>query len=471
MSRSRMVDYWTRAERGQILEEKEFDLKIFWKNLKRITREYGITYDDQKLVPQEEDFDLLDRIFAAGRELLLETGVFHLNTGRIIKFEPWEVEETLRLIPDTVILGTGDDRIEVKYRGLKSEVVPPVKGRVLGPQSAEIIEKVFESFAKEPMIDHFHFQGIIDKVYGVNILPNSPYEMMGEIMRTSCAKNVLKRLGRGGAYDGASAPVSVQGMMVGFDRGWGKTSSDGGHCYLMPPMKIDYNQQCRVFFYHLRDIKFWTTAAVFIGAMDGPPEMAAVSMVAQAIAEQLLFKPTLQQFAASLAEYSSATCRESIWAGFHAAAAFIKNTRCAYVRAQPGGIITAGLGEEHFWEVGATALASTVLNCVVSAGTGRQSSALDCAAGISAAFAGEVAHAAVGLDKALANDLVKRFLAKYEEKAKAKVLHKMGRNFQECYDLDKVVPNAWILNELDKVKKQMKEMGFEVKGTSPVPAS
>ena len=33
MARARMVDFWARAEKGEIYDEKFFDLKIFWKNL------------------------------------------------------------------------------------------------------------------------------------------------------------------------------------------------------------------------------------------------------------------------------------------------------------------------------------------------------------------------------------------------------------------------------------------------------
>ena len=366
MARAKMVDLWTRAEEGDLIEEKHFDLKIFWKNLKRITQEYEIEYDKEHLIP-EEDSELLDRLFQAGKDLLLATGVYSLSTGRIINFTPEEIEETLRLIPDKVILGEGDNRLEVTYRGLKSEVVPPVLGRVLGPHSPELIEKAFESFAKEPLIDHFHFQGVLEKVNGVAVRPNSPFEMIQEVIRTGYAKSALKRVGRTGAYDGASAPVSVRAMMVGFNAGWGKTSRDGAHSYLMPPMKVDYEQLTRVYFYHLNNIKFWASSNAFIGGMDGPPAMAAVSLVAGAIAQQMIFQPALQQFAPALAEYTCPTSREAIWTGEHAAASFIKHTRCAYVRNQPGGIIAGGLGKEHFWEVGATALASTVINCVVSA--------------------------------------------------------------------------------------------------------
>jgi methylamine---corrinoid protein Co-methyltransferase len=462
MSRSRMVDYWARSEQGQILSEKEFDLKRYWKNLVRITKKYEITYDSEILVPCEEQYELLDRIFAAGKELLLDTGIYNITTGRLINFDPRDIEEAIALAHDTVVLGSGDDRVEVKYTGLTAEKAPPVKGRVLGPQSPEIIEKVFESFTKEPLINIFHLQGIIEKVNGVPAIPGSPYEMMQEVMRTGYAKAALRKVGRTNAYDGGSAPVSVHGMMVAFDRTWGKKESDGGHCYLMPPMKIDYEQMCRVYFYHLRDVKFWTTAAVFIKGLDGPPEMAAVSAVATALAEQILFNPPLQQFAASIADYNCSESREAMWTGFHAAAAFHKNVRCAYVRANPGGIITAGLGAEHFWEVGATALAATALNCVVSAGTGRQSAARDCSAGISGRFAGEVAHSAVGIDKAEANELVKRFLSKIEGHIEDRTLHKTGKNFQDCYDLERVEPNKWILNELDKVKSEMRTMGFDI---------
>jgi methylamine--corrinoid protein Co-methyltransferase len=456
-----MVDFWARAEEGDLYDEKFFDLKIFWKNLKEISEKYEIQYDPDNVIPSD-DGDLLDRIFLAAKELVLKSGVFCLSTGRIINFESWEIDEALRLIPDKVFIGEGNERLEVKYRGLKSEVPPPILGRVLGPQSADVIEKVFESFAKEPIIDHFHFQGVIEKVFGVPVRPNSPFEMMQEVIRTGYAKNVLKRVGRTGAYDGASTPVSVRAMMVGFDPRWGKTSSDGAHSYLMPPMKVDYEQLTRVYFYHLHGIKFWTSSNAFIGGLDGPPAAAAVSLVAGGIAEQMLFQPALQQFAPTLVDYSCPSARASIWAGEHAAASFIKHTRCAYVRAQPGGIITAGLGKEHFWEVAATALACTVINCVVSAGTGKQSGARDCAAGISARFAGEVAHAAVGMDKAQANDLVLRFLSKYEDRIKDKTLHTLGKTFQECYDLERVVPNKEILKELDEVKKEIKEMGFDI---------
>ena len=66
-----MVDYWARAEEGERVEEKDFDLKIFWKNLKRITRKHGIRYDGQNIVPQADTHgDLLDNPSAISEVVL-----------------------------------------------------------------------------------------------------------------------------------------------------------------------------------------------------------------------------------------------------------------------------------------------------------------------------------------------------------------------------------------------------------------
>ena len=68
MARAKMVDMWARAEEGDLIEEKHFDLKIFWKSLKRITKEHGIEYDKEHLIPGE-DSELLDRLFQAGKDI------------------------------------------------------------------------------------------------------------------------------------------------------------------------------------------------------------------------------------------------------------------------------------------------------------------------------------------------------------------------------------------------------------------
>jgi hypothetical protein len=88
---AKLFDFWARAEEGERVDEKNFTLKMFWKNLKKITEDYQIDYNPQKIVPTDDE--LLDRIFLAGKELLLKTGIYCRNAERIIKFESQEIEE------------------------------------------------------------------------------------------------------------------------------------------------------------------------------------------------------------------------------------------------------------------------------------------------------------------------------------------------------------------------------------------
>ena len=119
---ARLFDFWARAEKGDRVEEKQFTLKVFWKNLKKITEQYQIQYDSQQIVPMDDD--LINRIFIAGKDLLLKTGIYCRNTERIIWLTPAEIEDSVRLISDNVYIGKGNDKVKIKHRGL-DPVFPP----------------------------------------------------------------------------------------------------------------------------------------------------------------------------------------------------------------------------------------------------------------------------------------------------------------------------------------------------------
>ena len=82
-----MLSFSTVVERalsGPICTERDFDLDIFVPNLRKVIEKYGIEYDPQNPVPADDD--LADRVWEAGMEFLVETGVYCPDTGSIIKF-------------------------------------------------------------------------------------------------------------------------------------------------------------------------------------------------------------------------------------------------------------------------------------------------------------------------------------------------------------------------------------------------
>jgi methylamine--corrinoid protein Co-methyltransferase len=462
MNRSaKLFDFWARGEKGERVEQDHFTLKIFWKNLKKITEEYQIQseYDDQKVVPTDDG--LIDRIFLAGKELLLKTGVYCRNTERIIRFEPEEIDEGLNLISNTVVFGESADKVEIKHQGLDPDSPPAVLGRVLGPQSPEIIEKVFMSFAKEPIIDHFHFQGIFEEVNGVRVKPNSPWELLQELKRVGYARSVLRQVGRPGVHEGAMTPAGITGKIGCFSPELRKRDTDRLSTHILPHMMIDYDQMIVNFFSQMHGIPVASSGIAQVNGMAGSPPMTAVTIVAQMIAAVLLLPSSQHAATASDSNYPYASSREALWAGIHGAAAINSNTRFPYVKTVPGGIVTAGLGcEEHFWELAAATTGAAVVGCVVQGGTGRRSVEKDYSAGISARFAGEVGRAAIGIKRVKANELVNKFLLNYEDRLKNRTLHKTGMRFQDCYDLDQICPTDEHNKIYNGVKEKAVKMGL-----------
>ncbi|TRO56830.1 monomethylamine:corrinoid methyltransferase, partial [Candidatus Bathyarchaeota archaeon] len=63
---------------------KDFDMKIF-SQAQRLVKEHGIKYDPSVFVPSDDS--LADDVWDAGMELFLETGMYCMNSRRVIKFD------------------------------------------------------------------------------------------------------------------------------------------------------------------------------------------------------------------------------------------------------------------------------------------------------------------------------------------------------------------------------------------------
>ena len=94
ISFSTVVD---KALTGPICTERDFDLEIFVPNLRGVLAKYDIKYDPNNPVPADDD--LADRVWQAGIEFLLKTGVYCVDTERRILFTKDEIEEALKAGP------------------------------------------------------------------------------------------------------------------------------------------------------------------------------------------------------------------------------------------------------------------------------------------------------------------------------------------------------------------------------------
>ena len=98
-NRSKFIDYWSRANTGPICFEDDFDKKIYWPKLKEITKRWEIVYDPKHQVPTDDD--MLDRLWQAAIDMVVEVGVLCVDTRRIMHFTRKEIEDTVANCNDT----------------------------------------------------------------------------------------------------------------------------------------------------------------------------------------------------------------------------------------------------------------------------------------------------------------------------------------------------------------------------------
>jgi methylamine--corrinoid protein Co-methyltransferase len=465
-NKGRLLEVWARGETGPVCFSSEFDTKRFWPILKHITDKYRIEYDPNRIVPTDDSE--LDNLWNAGLEFLLECGILNVSTERLILFEESEVKSILENVHREITFGDGDDTITLKRRGFEDydsgQNPVGVMGRILGPISEDLYEKVAWSYAQEPLIDFVHFQGVIPEINGVAVKPFSPFELASEQKRVAIVKDVCRRAGRPGLSDGASTPVTAQAEFSAAQLGWGASKGDVRHVYVMPHMRTDYDQMSRKYYYDQSGIKTWGILQSFIGGLPGGPRQSVVNGMADLIAYLVLYEPSMLGLWASDALYFSNTSRYALFVDNFAGAAF--NRHVNFPALIGGGWqMTAGIAsEEYFWETACGAIGSTALGFCVSGGTGHQSGGLDQAGGLGARFAAEVGRA-VGkarLTRKQANDLMLKIFPKYEEHIKTRTLHKIGGDFRAAYDLRTVKPKPEYLAIYEKVKAELRDLGLPI---------
>lgn len=463
-ARGRFVDFWSRAVTGPICFEDDFDKKVYWPKLKKITEKHGIKYNPDQMVPLDDD--MLKRLWEAAIDLVVEVGVLCVDTRRIMEFSRKEIMEVVNNVSDHFTVGTGKDQITAYHRGFEDydHVKNPVTvlGRILGPVSQECYHAIAQSYAQVPQMDWCHFQGNLQEIYDMPITPGSPWEMLSEMWSIAQIKDACRQVARPGLADGGIRCIDLSAMQAVMDPGWGMSKGDFRCCLTLPHHKVEYKHLTRALQWHTYGVGFYSVMTSYVGGLSGSPAHSAVTGTAEWILQKLLFDVPYNGSWSTDAIYFSNTSKYALWCSNYQNAAVTLNTHCEPLTG--GGYqMTHGIGHENFfWESAASAMSAVVLGNGISGGTGAQSGKLDHQCGLGVQFSAEVAEAVARarMTRAQVNDLVKQCLAKYQPNIDNHTAHDLGCDFKGCYDLKTVRPQKWYMELYEKVKKELTQMGL-----------
>lgn len=451
-----LLEVLERIETGPVCMEKDFDARILAHNLKRVVKEYGITYDPE--IPVLSDDSLVDNAWKAAWDLYLSVGTYCTTTHRRVLFKEEEIKEALALLIDKIRLGYGKDAVEWCPRKVEDESRPScLFGPMAVPCSEEIFGPLLMAYAMEPLADGVTAPGL-EEVDGKFIRTGMPSEILGAAVYIMRIKEGLRRVGRPGLFTlGGGTAQSDVGQLSISPAEWGCQPTDIRFVPTISELKIDKSALNRMVHYHQDGFIPGSLVGPLYGAYAGV-EGTAIIGIASHIQGLVVNQGYFTVYFPTHYKYFCNTTRELLWITSLTHQAIARNTRIISVA---NGFAAAGpCTDMVLYESAAHGLVSTVSGAGVlfemaTASNKHEERTTPMEARIACETG--VAVAKQRLKRKEANDIVIEIVKKYEGSVDKAPL---GKKFRECYDVVRKKPTKEYIELYRRVKKELENIGI-----------
>lgn len=280
-----ILDFEKRAKEGPMMTPDEFDV-LLSKKARAIVKKYGIKFDKKELIPSDEMADL---VFQAGKELLAEVGVYHLETQRVIKWTPEEVDEIVAEYANadnSVSFGKDADKHTIVPRKGNEARRTIMWGAAAGAIPQDQVVPWIRMLAEEKTVDGLGIAGGVAAVNGVTPIAGCPSEIYCSLWETAAQKEAVALAGRPGITLGLVPTASTTGGTAAvFGEGLREPETSLVGIHIIPDQKIDWVRLNLSAFLEDRGISPWTSAMTMVGGLCGGPEGTAVGLMANLLAQ------------------------------------------------------------------------------------------------------------------------------------------------------------------------------------------
>ncbi|OGO39595.1 MAG: hypothetical protein A2W35_19995 [Chloroflexi bacterium RBG_16_57_11] len=437
------------------MREADYD-RALSQRVRQLVKTYSLKFDPQVLVPGDDE--MVSRLFQAAVDLFVDLGAYNQSTERRILFSRREILEAVAAAPSKVVLGTGKDAVVEQHRGVESSLPCRMHSGPTGtPCSERYHPLILQSCAQEPLVDCLG-HGSISSYMGQAIIPGSPLEILAARTEAASARQAVRKAGRPGMHiEDNAVSLTCAGKMASLDPASGLRPSDGLLIAQMPELRTNYDQLSRVA--HLSSVGMHIVDLMtpLIGGLGGGAEGTAIITVASHLLGVICYNASYHFMGHMHLMRSNNTDRMGLWVQAMAGQALASHTPIISVNDL---YTVSGLGTTQvLWEVAAGALIGTVCGLNqhgVGATAGNET---DHTSGLEARFQAEVAHAALGLKRAEANEIVLACLGRYEHTL---ATPNLGKPFPELYDTDTLEPGEEWLGVYHQVRDELKTLGLDL---------
>ena len=444
-----------RSYTGEKVSKEDWDLDYVALAIRDLLDEYDLSYQPGEVIAYDED--MLRRFYAAGRQLAVESGIYNINTGRIIRFTAEEIDRAAADQKKEMTVGQGKDAFTFYARKPEDARKP---GVVAGNPGCPMDEKTFrdtvESWAKEPSVDMVTCGSIVD-VAGHKVRYAEPSEVMAlksemRNLNETCAKVGRPYIGR----LAAESSVSQIGDLTAF--GAGLRAGDAHLVAINNELITTTDNLIRAAASTDTGVLNASLACVMVGGMAGGAAGASVCMIASMLLANVVCRADYHLCHPIHLKYVATSTRECMW---------LQSVVCqAFALCAPNIIICdiypkSGAGtKELLYEVAAESVAITVSGGHLE-GCGSCDGLKPNCSGLECRVMGETAAACVRqkLTKKEGEQIVKALLEKYEPIFET---GNEGLPFAQVYNDETMEPEKFWEDMYLEVKEELKALGLQL---------
>lgn len=449
-----MLSVLDKAEKGPVLDEKDWDFKYINHTIKELVKKYNIHWDANVIVPSDDA--LADRLFEAGMEMAREVGVYCLETKRQMKWSQDELDYILSTAPGEETIGLGNDSVTIRHR-LPDEASPitTVGGPYGTPVPEELFVPIMVSYAQERVLDYID-NATLMSTHGRPIKAGSPWEAVGCWQEAQLSFEVLKRVGRPGMPIGCAedSPSEIGELATTTYGGFRLT--DWHHASFISELKVAYTELTKAIHYQHTGAfahNFYNTIyGGYVGGADG----LAVAIVAGVILMKATLNGTTFNPGPSHAHLSCNTFPAmipSLSLGFQAISRNTRLLTSSFPRPVAGPCTKELLYEAAAMAVATVPAGISILEGIQSA-AGRIEGHVT---GLEARFLAQVGRACQGLTRREADPLVKKLVPLYADKQKLGIAM-AGKPFTQAYNVETIQPTPEWQGMYEEVCLEMEDL-------------
>lgn len=454
-----LLDVMEKALNGKPMSETDYQLKLFAPKVMEKVREHKIKFDPSN--PIQNDNSMVDEVFEAGLELLLDVGAYCTTSGRVISYTEAEIKDQLRNAPSKLHFGEGRDRKALVNRKVEDKTPPwCLLGAGGGPCSSDrSFLTLVEGYAEIPETNAITTPAIT-RVGGTRVRPASPLEVLAAQRNAVLAREACNRVGRQGIpiMNSLATAESDIAFAAATHPKFGMRPSDGYMICCMDPMKVDFARLNKVAVALSLGGPIGMCFGPLLGGYSGGPEGTAVSNVAHHMMGIMTYQASwLLPFTIHL-RYVASSPRDMLWVISTMGQAISRNTHLLSINLN---YTTAGpCTPMVLYETSAAVTAAVVSGLSIESLGVATNKHEDRTTPVEPRISAEVGHAVAGMKRSDANELVGKLLAKYESKLAAPPL---GKSLYECWDADARRPSKEYRTVIKEYKAVMADLGVELR--------